>query len=589
LRTALNLQQLLTKEGIDPVIFERIDKDQLENDVDRSPPRWDNHYQDLVSKVKKIKDADIRTIIAVFNPPIARHVFCEAYKHQMYGKRYAWLVPNGNSYLAWTDGTRALNNCTNKNLKESSYGMMLFRTGPKRIDGVVTVANKTANEIWNLVREQKLSVCKRAPCRQILNALYVYDAIWALAIAFDKAEKELANFSMDNFTYFDYTTTKQLAGIMDRLEFEGVSGFYSYKDQNVTGDNRARTAELVLTQYNGNSPYTNGSIYKDYGVIGFSGGKNGEIKINETFQRLVIPNYIIPLDGPILMYPVEQFPIGVIGFAWSFSVGGTILALVLLFVNIKYREEKLIKMSSPDINNVTIVGCICCYISVILYGLDSRTINIDRISLSCNATVVFVIIGFTLAFGSMFSKTWRVYKIHQATKRLQRVQVRYLKHLFPMIFAMLFADIIIILLWMTISPFELDTQYLDAKVDIDLGTITTPIIHRCSCIYDVQFTATTYAYKGLLMVFGLFVAWETRKVKIAVMNDSQYIGASVYIAALFASISAVVGYSLSNTKSSVASYVIFSTCICCCTSLVLCLVFIPKIILLVKQTDPSSQ
>jgi len=502
LRTALNLQQLLTKEGIDPVIFERIDKDQLENDVDRSPPRWDNHYQDLVSKVKKIK---------------------------------------------------------------------------------------TANEIWDLVREQKLSVCKRPPCRQILNALYGYDAIWALAIAFDKAEKELANFSMENFTYFDYTTTKQLADIMDRLEFEGVSGFYSYKDQNVTGDKRARTAEMVLTQYNGNSPYTNGSIYKDYGVIGFSAGKNGEIRINETFQQLVIPNYIIPLDGPILMFPAEQFPIAVIVFAWSFSVGGIILALVLLFVNIKYREEKLIKMSSPDIYNVTIVGCICCYISVISYGLDSRSIDIDRTSLSCNATVVFLIIGFTLAFGSMFSKTWRVYKIHQATKRLQRVQVRYLKHLFPMIFAMLFADIIIIVLWMTISPFELDTQYLDAKVDIDLDTITTPIIHRCSCIYDVQFTATTYAYKGLLMVFGLFVAWETRKVKIAVMNDSQYIGASVYIAALFASISAVVGYSLSNTTSSVASYVIFSTCICSCTSLVLCLVFIPKIILLVKNTAASSQ
>ena len=33
-----------------------------------------------------------------------------------------------------------------------------------------------------------------------------------------------------------------------------------------------------------------------------------------------------------------------------------------------------------------------------------------------------------------------------------------------------------------------------------------------------------YGFKGVLLLFGLFLAWETRNVKIAALNDSQHVG-----------------------------------------------------------------
>lgn len=33
-----------------------------------------------------------------------------------------------------------------------------------------------------------------------------------------------------------------------------------------------------------------------------------------------------------------------------------------------------------------------------------------------------------------------------------------------------------------------------------------------------------YSYKGILLLFGLFLAWETRTVNIPALNDSQHIG-----------------------------------------------------------------
>ena len=37
-----------------------------------------------------------------------------------------------------------------------------------------------------------------------------------------------------------------------------------------------------------------------------------------------------------------------------------------------------------------------------------------------------------------------------------------------------------------------------------------------------------FAYKGILLVIGMFLAFETRKVKIRQLNDSKLIGMSVY-------------------------------------------------------------
>ena len=38
-----------------------------------------------------------------------------------------------------------------------------------------------------------------------------------------------------------------------------------------------------------------------------------------------------------------------------------------------------------------------------------------------------------------------------------------------------------------------------------------------------------YSYKGILLLFGLFLAWETRNINIPALNDSQHIGKSFEI------------------------------------------------------------
>ena len=104
-----------------------------------------------------------------------------------------------------------------------------------------------------------------------------------------------------------------------------------------------------------------------------------------------------------------------------------------------------------------------------------------------------------------------------------------------------------------------------------------PVLYQCTCRYKTYFVAVTYVYKGVLLLFGLFLAWETRNVTIPALNDSKYIGMSVYNVVILSAIGAIVVTALDGTRSFEASYAISSLCLIICTTVTLLLVFVPKV------------
>jgi gamma-aminobutyric acid type B receptor len=78
-----------------------------------------------------------------------------------------------------------------------------------------------------------------------------------------------------------------------------------------------------------------------------------------------------------------------------------------------------------------------------------------------------------------------------------------------------------------------------------------------------------------LQVFGCFLAWETRQVSIPALNDSKYIGMSVYNVVIMCVCGAAVSVVINDQPTS--SFVIISFFIIFCTTITLCLVFGPKV------------
>ena len=82
-------------------------------------------------------------------------------------------------------------------------------------------------------------------------------------------------------------------------------------------------------------------------------------------------------------------------------------------------------------------------------------------------------------------------------------------------------------------------------------------------------------------VFGAFLAWETRHVSIPALNDSKHIGFSVYNVFITCIAGAAISLVLTDRKDLV--FVLLSFFIIFCTTATLCLVFVPKVRLLVEK------
>ena len=84
-----------------------------------------------------------------------------------------------------------------------------------------------------------------------------------------------------------------------------------------------------------------------------------------------------------------------------------------------------------------------------------------------------------------------------------------------------------------------------------------------------------FTYKGFILLVGLFLAFETRKVKIKSLNESRFIAMSVYGAVIVSVTLTPIGFWLQNFPN--VQYGIIGIMIMLSTSLILGLIFVTKV------------
>ena len=86
-----------------------------------------------------------------------------------------------------------------------------------------------------------------------------------------------------------------------------------------------------------------------------------------------------------------------------------------LFIHF-YSHRKIIQHSHPSCNNLMLSGIILCLLAIIPLGLDGRIVSPGFFPVACGMSSWLLTLGFTLGFGSMFSKIWRVHRLSTKTK-----------------------------------------------------------------------------------------------------------------------------------------------------------------------------
>lgn len=89
-------------------------------------------------------------------------------------------------------------------------------------------------------------------------------------------------------------------------------------------------------------------------------------------------------------------------------------------------------------------------------------------------------------------------------------------------------------------------------------------------------------YKGFLLIMGVYMAWETRHIKVQLLNDSQYIGICVYCA-FFTAIIVILSNFFSNYTT--LTYLATTFTILTSTTITLFLLFLPKLKAVIRKVD----
>ncbi|RVE54939.1 hypothetical protein evm_000306 [Chilo suppressalis] len=512
--------------------------------------------------LSKLKEKDVRIILGNFNETWAVRIFCEAYKLEMYGRAYTWLLLGTYSGRWWS--RRAP--CSRRELSAALDTALLTDLLPLATSGRATLSGITA-------KDYQVEYDRRRGTEYSRFHGYTYDGIWAMALAIQtvaqRVKLKYKEKTVQDFRYRDKEWEQLFLDALSNVTFEGVTGPVRFYDNE-------RKASILLKQ--------------------FQGDQVGEVKVGEycaerdhldlasgePFKWL---GKNPPKDRTLRLIEHTQVNITIYSVLVSCSILGILLATGFLAMNIHYRNQRYIKMSSPHLNNLIIIGCILNYLSVIFLGLDSSLSSIGAFPYICTARAWLLMAGFSLAFGAMFSKTWRVHSIFTDVKLNKKVIKDY--QLFMVVGVLLGVDLAIMTTWQVSDPFYRATKQMEPYPHPSSEDIVIVQENEyCQSERMTIFIGVIYAYKGLLLVFGAFLAWETRHVSIPALNDSKHIGLSVYNVLIMCIMGAAIALVLADHKD--ALFVLIAIFIIFCTTATLCLVFVPKLLELRRNGQPGA-
>ena len=109
----------------------------------------------------------------------------------------------------------------------------------------------------------------------------------------------------------------------------------------------------------------------------------------------------------------------------------------------------------------------------------------------------------------------------------------------------------------------------------DAGKNLRNFVFTCINPGAVVWLAISYAYKGLLQLVAMFMAFHTRRVKVKALNDSKEIAVIVYINSITLALLVVVEFALNSYHDVYVA--LFGLALLVGATLFLTLVFIPRV------------
>ena len=522
---------------------------------------------------------EARIIIVMAPENMAAAILCTAYHLQMTGRQYQWILL-GDYQEGWWKQKPKLDtflslrvSCSERIMLEAVESTLIL-TYNLQLEGVTDLlqSGQTMDEFWtDFAAFFNTTSRKRFKLQLAMLVPSTYDAVWSIALALNKTlstdSVQLLSESQNNS---NFNLSLRLNSAMETLDFQGASGRTAFTH----GQHSQLPPATHVSQMQ------NGSIV----FVGIHNEREGALNLsnNLLWQSAKGP----PRDRPrVNNETVEIYLVEIMLVIVSL---GIILCVVFAIINCYYRKHKVIKASSPYINIFIITGCLMGFASVILISIENIDAHLDIAPASyhflCNARPWFLSLGYTLAFGALFAKSWRIYSIFKNPWKRNRPLKDHV--LIGIIGILLSIDVVILVVWVVLDPLDLYAF----TIDTDEDSFTQERHFICSERATLDLTSDNFSLwivilmtmKGCLLLFGLYIVSRTGSIKAEVFKDTKYTAVAIYGVGICCAIGVPTALILMYNFLEDPGYIVATATISFCSYLILLMVFVPKIILLRK-------
>uniref|UniRef100_G3N5N2 G-protein coupled receptors family 3 profile domain-containing protein n=1 Tax=Gasterosteus aculeatus aculeatus TaxID=481459 RepID=G3N5N2_GASAC len=519
--------------------------------------------------VKNLKRQDARIIVGLFYETEARKVFCEVYKEKLYGKKYVWFLIGwyADNWFKIKDPSI---NCTTEQMTEAVEGHVtteIVMLNPETVRGA---SNLTSQEFIAQLMS-KLGGKNPEETGGFQEAPLAYDAVWALALALNKTVGPLKakGYQLEDFNYNNKDITAEIYRALNTSSFEGISGHVVFDAQG------SRMAWTLIEQLQGGSYKKIGYYDSTKGNLSWYGNDRWIGSRPPADQTVVIEEF---------RYLSQKIFVSISVFAGL----GILLGFVCLTFNVYNSNVRYIQNSQPYLNNMTAVGCIMALAAVFPLGIDGLHVHRRQFPVICQFRLWLLGLGFSLAYGSMFTKIWWVHTVF--TKKDEKKDKS--KHLEPWklyttLGVLLAIDILSLIIWQIVDPLHVTVEKFTKEAPKgDLDVLIQPLLEHCSSEKMNTWLGVVYGYKGLLLLLGIFLAYETKSISTEKINDHRAVGMAIYNVAVLCMITAPVTMILSSQQD--ASFAFASLAIVFSVYITLVVLFIPKMRRLITRGEWQS-
>ncbi|KAK5861645.1 hypothetical protein PBY51_017104 [Eleginops maclovinus] len=560
---------LLTQEGAKHSVMKKdLERQLLKADV--HVVSSESFSADACSSLRTIRERDARIIIALLHQDSAPEVFCCAYRLNMFGARYQWLLLADGAAAGWSwVGRRS--GCSADSLQTAADGAMRLQRRVLSSSGAPGVSGRTPQQYLRLLTEEGSKV-------DPLHG-YAYDAVWVAARALTQvmeAVKLREKYGSQRNTSGEELQRK-LLDALKHTHFQGVTGPVFFR-------NGERMASIELLQFQGSG----GVLVGDF---------------NTSTQQLRLMNHLLKFKGPAAARDrtlvLEQcLHVGLLMFGLVSSAAAltTILTLTALLFTLIHRTHQRRGLCAGCLEELLLLGLLLSSSSVLISGLDGPSLSHQVFETLCSVRLWTLSVGHTVVLAVLFIRSWGVYSLrsikppvnHKApapppvsvTVRLTlsvfQQQHRRRRSLCVLLWFLLM-DALLLTTWQVLDPLRrVVLQHGDQSVSAEEDVVIRPFSETCSSGNMELWITVLCGYKAPLMGLGCFMAWSIRRVEDDPRAASRRRLTLSMLALMLLSVAGAAA-SLLTSHNPPLHFCLRSTLILCCNICILSLMFAPRL------------